>query len=81
VGAVIGLTPDDPPTLIFHGTIDEVVPIDRSDTLAKKLAELKVPCVYDRVESWIHSMDSVEPINERCQYIMNKFFARYLPIK
>ena len=31
------VTSDDPPTLIFQGTIDELVPVEQSDMLAKKL--------------------------------------------
>jgi acetyl esterase/lipase len=41
------ITPDDPPTLIFHGTIDELVPISQSDSLKKKLDRAKyVPIDY-----------------------------------
>ncbi|MEW6236491.1 MAG: alpha/beta hydrolase [Candidatus Omnitrophota bacterium] len=75
------LTPDDPPTAIFHGTIDSVVPIDQADSLAKKLQELKIPYVYDRFEGWIHTMDLAEAVNVRCRYQMDKFFAKYLPVK
>ena len=59
-----------PPTLILHGTIDDVVPIDQSDMLAKKLGELGVPYVYDRLEGWPHAMDG-RGVNERCQWFMN----------
>lgn len=69
-----------PPTLILHGTIDDVVPIEQSDMLAKKLAGLGVPYVYDRLEGWPHAMDLAESVNERCQWFMNQFFAKYLPL-
>jgi len=69
-----------PPTLILHGTIDDVVSIDQSDMLARKLAELGVPYVYDRLEGWPHAMDLAEAVNERCQWFMNQFFAKYLPL-
>jgi acetyl esterase/lipase len=74
------LTKDDPPTLIFHGTIDDTVPIDQADALARKLADLGIPYVYDRLEGWPHAMDLAEAVNERCQFLMNQFFAKHLPL-
>lgn len=67
-----------PPTLILHGTIDDVVPIAQSDALAARLAELGVPYVYDRLPGWPHTMDLAESVNERCQWFMNHFFAQVL---
>ena len=72
------VTKDDPPTLILHGTIDDLVPIGQSDTLAKKLAEVGVPCVYDKYEGWPHTMDLSVDVNRRCQWFMNKFLAEHL---
>lgn len=74
------LTRDDPPTLILHGTIDDVVPIEQSDLLAARLKELGVPYLYDRLPGWPHTMDLSLAVNERCQYFMREFFARYLPL-
>jgi acetyl esterase/lipase len=68
-----------PPTLIFHGTIDEVVPVDQADALARRLKELKAPFVYDRLEGWPHTMDLAEAINERCQLLMCRFLDEHLP--
>jgi acetyl esterase/lipase len=67
-----------PPTLIFHGTIDDTVPVWQSDKLAEKLKELGVPCDYDKFDGWPHTMDLAIDVNKRCQWFMNKFFARYL---
>jgi acetyl esterase/lipase len=69
-----------PPTLIFHGTIDEIVPIDQADLLARRLKELRVPFVYDRLEGWPHTLDLAESVNERCQALMNRFLAKHLPL-
>jgi len=69
-----------PPTLILHGTIDDLVPISQSDALAARLKELGVPFVYDRLPGWPHAMDLAVAVNERCQFFMNDFFARYLPL-
>jgi len=71
---------DDPPTLILHGTIDQVVPIRQADLLAEKLEKAGVPFVYDRLEGWPHAMDIAREVNERCLWLMDRFFDRYLPL-
>jgi acetyl esterase/lipase len=53
-----------PPTLILHGTLDEVVPIGQSDLLAARLKELGVPAEYERIDGWPHVMDASLPVNE-----------------
>lgn len=72
------LDAQDPPTLILHGTIDDVVPIDQGDELAAKLKELEVPYLYDRLPGWPHAMDLAQPVNDRCVWLMERFFAEYL---
>lgn len=72
------VTSDDPPTLILHGTVDALVPINQADILAKKLTEQQVPYVYDRLPGWPHAMDVAKPVNERCVWYMERFFARFL---
>lgn len=72
------LTKDDPPTLTFHGTIDELVPIDQADRLHQKLDALGVPNYYDRVEGWPHSMDLAQPLFDRCVFVMARFLDKYL---
>ena len=74
------LTKKAPPTLILHGTIDDTVPIEQSDRLAKKLKELGVPCEYERLEGWPHTMDLAEDVNKRCWWRVEQFLARYLPL-
>jgi acetyl esterase/lipase len=68
----------DPPTLILHGTIDDIVPIHQGDLLAKELAEAGVPYVYDRLPGWPHAMDLAQPVNDRCVLLMDRFFQHYL---
>ncbi len=70
----------DPPTLTFHGTIDELVPIAQADVLHAKLDELGIANYYDRIEGWPHSMDVAQPINDRCCYIIEQFLAKHLPL-
>ena len=72
------VTSDDPPTLILHGTVDALVPINQADILAKKLADVGVPWVYDRLPGWPHSMVLAKCVNDRCLWFMDRFFDRYL---
>ncbi|MDP6593825.1 MAG: alpha/beta hydrolase [Candidatus Marinimicrobia bacterium] len=72
------VTADDPPTLIFHGTSDKVVPIRQGDILAARLEQVGVPHEYHRLKGWVHMMDAVVSVNEYFQYHMNDFFQRFL---
>lgn len=74
------LTQDDPPTLIFHGTIDSLVPIAQADALADKLKELGIDYIYERYDGWPHTMDLAEAINRRCVYQMEQFFKKHIPM-
>ena len=70
------LTPDDPPTLIFQGTIDDLVPVSQSDTLHAALDRAGVFNEYHRLKGWPHTMDLSQKVNEYCQYYMDRFFRR-----
>ncbi len=74
------LTKNAPPTLILHGTVDELVSISQSDELAARLNELGVPYLYDRQEGWHHAMDGVAEVNVRCVWFMDQFFSQVLPV-
>lgn len=74
------LSKDDPPTLTFHGTLDQLVPVAQADALHAKLTELGVPNVYDRIEGWPHTLDAAVEINRHCQGVMDRFLAKYLPL-
>ena len=78
---LFNLTRDDPPTLIFHGTIDGTVPIGQADKLADKLKELRIDYVYERYDGWPHTMDLAEAVNRRCVYQMEQFFKKHIPIR
>ncbi len=73
------ITKDDPPTLIFQGTIDELVPIIQADMLNEKLKEKNVPVEYHKLKGWPHTMDMSIKVNEYCQYYMEQFFEKYIP--
>lgn len=68
----------DPPTLIFHGTSDRLVPVSQSDELARKLDSLGVRNEYYRIPGWPHTMDIVKRVNDFCQLKMDSFFKKYL---
>ncbi|MDP8244137.1 MAG: alpha/beta hydrolase [Candidatus Hinthialibacter antarcticus] len=72
------LTKDDPPTLIFHGTVDSLVNIRHADHLDKQLQALGIEHEYERYEGWGHTMDLAADVNKRCVYIMEKFLAKHL---
>lgn len=71
-------SPDDPPTLTFHGTIDEVVPVSQADSLHARLEKLNIPSYYHRLDGWPHTMDLSVKVNQYCQYYMDEFFEKYL---
>ncbi|MBN2329945.1 MAG: alpha/beta hydrolase [Candidatus Omnitrophica bacterium] len=75
------LTRDDPPTLIFHGTIDSTVPIKQADMLEQKLQSLGIDYVYDKFVGWPHTMDLAKAVNDRCQYQMVQFLEKHLQKK
>ena len=77
---IFHLTADDPPTLTFHGTIDELVPVAQADTLHAKLDELGINNRLDKFEGWPHTMDLAEPVNTRCQFMMDRFFEQHIPL-
>ncbi|MGC9326833.1 MAG: alpha/beta hydrolase fold domain-containing protein [Candidatus Hinthialibacter sp.] len=72
------LTKDDPPTLIFHGTIDSTVPIGQADALEQKLQSLGIDYVYDKFVGWPHAMDLAKVVNDRCRYQMIQFLKKHL---
>jgi acetyl esterase/lipase len=72
------LDKNDPPTLIFHGTSDRLVPVTQSDNLKAALDSLGVSCIYYRLPLWPHTMDMVKRVNDFCQLKMDEFFKRYL---
>ncbi len=67
------LDENDPPTLIIHGTIDEVVPVEQADRIAKRLGDLKIPFRYLRIDGWPHAMDAAMPMNVYCRSQILRF--------
>ncbi|MBS3776129.1 MAG: alpha/beta hydrolase [Bacteroidales bacterium] len=72
------ITPDDPPTLTFHGTIDSLVPVSQADSLDNWLTRAGVTHEYHRLKGWPHAMDIGEKVNEYCRHYMDIFLKTYL---
>ena len=72
------ITKDAPPTLIFHGTIDDIVPVEQSESLRNALEVAGVPVEYHRMKGWPHFMEAGTKVNDYCRYYMTRFFNKYL---
>ncbi len=68
-----------PPTLIFHGSIDQLVPVVQSEKLAAKLQAAGVPCELHVLEGWPHTMDAAVAVNNYCRYFLDAFLDKYVP--
>jgi len=74
------VTADDPPTLIFHGTIDTTVPISQSELLVARLEKEGVAHEFDPIEGWPHAMDASAGVSAHCLAKMFEFFEEHLPL-
>jgi len=74
------ITKDDPPTLSFHGTIDDLIPPAETENLHKKLEDAGVPNAYSIIEGWPHTMDAAVEVNAYCRYVIDRFLEKYLPL-
>lgn len=72
------ISADDPPTLIFQGTIDSLVPVSQSDSLNVWLESVGVPHEYHRLKGWPHAMDISVKVNAYCQFYIDRFLEKYL---
>jgi len=72
------VTSDDPPTLTFHGTLDDLVMISQADTLTEKLTSVGVGTTYERLDGWPHAMDAAQVVNDYCLARMLNFFDQHL---
>lgn len=72
------ISPDDPPTLIFQGTIDSLVPVSQSDSLDTWLEKVGVPHDYHRLKGWPHTMDLSVKVNDYCQFYIDAFLEKHL---
>lgn len=70
-----------PPTMIIHGTSDELVPNSQADQLREKLHNAGVPYVDYRYPLWPHAMILVQRVYDHCTPKMNEFLEQYLKHK
>ncbi|MDG2266297.1 MAG: alpha/beta hydrolase, partial [Candidatus Marinimicrobia bacterium] len=69
---------DDPPTMTFIGTLDELVPLNQTNILDHSLKNVNVYHDYHILKGWPHTMDAAMPVNTYTQHYMDKFFNKYL---
>lgn len=72
------LDKNDPPTLIFQGSSDNLVPANQSVRLKEKLDSLGIQAELYCLPLWPHTMDIVKRVNDFSQLKMNAFFDKYL---
>ena len=72
------ITKNIPPTLIFHGSIDDVVSIKQSEALKVKLESFGVPVEYHKLKGMPHFMEGSKDANNYMLFYMTDFFAKYL---
>jgi acetyl esterase/lipase len=68
-----------PPTLIFHGSIDQLVPVAQSEALAQKLQAAGVPCDLHVLDGWPHTMDAAQAVNDYCRHYLDAFLDQHVP--
>ncbi len=74
------VTEKSPPTLILHGSIDTLVPVEQAELLVSLLQEKGVPVEYYPLPGWPHAMDLALHPNRYMQNRMTQFFKKYIPI-
>jgi len=62
-----------PPTLIIHGTLDQVVPVTQADALAERMQDLGLFYWYDRLDGYPHTMDITPPVSDRVEWLVDTF--------
>lgn len=72
------ISQDCPPTLIFQGTIDSLVPVSQSDSLDIWLEKAGIPHEYHRLKGWPHTMDLSVKVNKYCQFYIDRFLEQHL---
>jgi len=70
-----------PPTILIHGTIDDVVPFDESRNIKKLLEDVGVPVQFIEVEGQHHGFDGFPGAEEAHKVdfdLVKDFLHRYL---
>ena len=68
-----------PPTITFHGTLDELVPYEQADQLHEALQNAGAISDYHLLQGWPHTMDASVKVNAYAQHHIDAFFEKYIP--
>lgn len=69
-----------PPTISFHGTLDELVPYGQSKKLHETLKKYGVPGYYHELKGWPHAMDLSAKVFSYIQYHTDIFLEKHLQL-
>jgi len=76
------VTADDPPFLLIHGNLDELVPYEQSQLMYERLVQTNVPAQLVTVQNGYHSLTapdgSATPTLDEINQIILDFLANYL---
>ena len=70
------VTPDDAPTVVFHGTADNVVPVSQSQRIVAAMQANQVPVHYYEFPGQGHGFNAAT--NNATIQVMTAFFAQHL---
>ncbi len=71
---------NSPPTISFHGTLDELVPYGQSKKLHETLNAYGVPSYYHELKGWPHAMDLSAKVFSYIQYNTDIFLEKHLKL-
>ena len=72
------VSPAFPPTLLIHGTEDELVPVHASLVMYEALAEARVPAELHLYAEQLHAFDATPAFGRQCAAEMQLFLDRYV---
>lgn len=72
------VTPSFPPTLLIHGTEDELVPVHASLVMYEALVEANVPAELHLYAEQLHAFDATPAFGRQCAAEMLLFLDRYV---
>ena len=77
---ILYVNKDSPPTISFHGTLDELVPYGQSKKLHETLQTYRVPSYYHELKGWPHAMDLSAKVFSYIQYHTDIFLEKHLKL-
>lgn len=77
---ILYVNKNSPPTISFHGTLDELVPYGQSKKLHEILNANRVPNYYHELKGWPHAMDLSAKVFDYIQYHTDIFLEKHLKL-